>query len=124
MTKVKRHYDIATGQLIDSELLEDEIDTTVYAPETISDRQFFQKLALDGKITFDEALAAVSIGALPEAVAAIVDTLPAADQFTAKMLLQGATTFQRSHPLVAIFATALNMDANDLNTFWFEASQL
>lgn len=74
-------------------------------PESVSDRQFFQALALGGMISEAEALAAVQTGALPAPIAAIVDAMP--DQFAARMLLSGATTFERRHPLTDALAAAL-----------------
>lgn len=74
-------------------------------PPEISDRQFFQALALAGLISQAEALAAVQTGALPAPIAAIVDGLP--DQFGARMLLSGATTFERANPLTDALGGAL-----------------
>jgi hypothetical protein len=74
-------------------------------PESVSDRQFFQALALGGMISEAEALAAVQTGALPAPIAAIVDAMP--DQFPSRMLLSGATTFERRHPLTDALAAAL-----------------
>lgn len=74
-------------------------------PESVSDRQFFQALALGGMISEAEALAAVQTGALPAPIAAIIDAMP--DQFSARMLLSGATTFERRHPLTDALAAAL-----------------
>lgn len=74
-------------------------------PESVSDRQFFQALALGGMISEAEALAAVQTGALPAPIAAIIDAM--SDQFAARMLLSGATTFERRHPLTDALASAL-----------------
>lgn len=74
-------------------------------PESVSDRQFFHALALGGMISEAEALAAVQTGALPAPIAAIIDAMP--DQFAARMLLSGATTFERRHPLTDALAAAL-----------------
>lgn len=74
-------------------------------PGSVSDRQFFQALALAGLISQAEALAAVQTGALPAPIAAIIDAMP--DQFAARMLLSGATTFERRHPLTDALASAL-----------------
>lgn len=101
-----------------------EIAEVVIPSPPISDRQFFQQLAVDGRITEAEALAAVSIGTLPVAVEAIVVAMPPADQFAARMLLSGATRFSKEHPLVSVFATAIGMDAAALDVFWTSASTL
>ncbi|KQZ50325.1 hypothetical protein ASD54_08705 [Rhizobium sp. Root149] len=92
----------------------------------LSRRQFYQALALgdDPYITEAEALAAVASGMLPAAVEAIVSNLPSETQFSARMLLVGATTFVRSHPLVGAFGVALGMSESQLDEFWLGASKL
>lgn len=86
-------------------VIEDYAPPPEPVPESVSDRQFFQALALDGMISEAEALAAVQTGALPAPIAAIIDAMP--DQFAARMLLSGATTFERRHPLTDALASAL-----------------
>jgi hypothetical protein len=99
-------------------------------PETISDRQFFQQLAVEGEITKDEALAAVMVGALPERMSQALDAAVAAGQmtadeeFTAKMLLCGATQFQRSNPYVPLIGMMLGKASADLDQLWTAANQL
>jgi hypothetical protein len=93
-------------------------------PEMISDRQFFQQLALEGKITQDEALAAVQTGVLPAAIATIVAKLPTTQQFAAKMLLCGATTFERSSAIVPVLAQLYGMSSADLDALWTAATAL
>lgn len=93
-------------------------------PRVISDRQFFQQLAHLNVITNDEALAAVGPGEVPAAMLAMVATLPEAEQFPARMLLTGATQFDRGHPLVAVFGAAFGWDDADLDTFWIAAAAL
>lgn len=90
----------------------------------ISDRQFFQQLAIMGKITNAEALAAVRTGAIPAAMQEFIGTLPTAQQFDAEMVLSGAKTFQRSHPLVTAFAGALGFTNDDTDALWVAAAKL
>ncbi len=90
----------------------------------ISDRQFFQALALAGAITADEALAAVMTGRLPAAIEAAVSALPAAERFAARMLLSGATAFERGHPMVARLGAAIGYDAAALDALWHRAAAL
>ena len=90
----------------------------------ISDRQFFQALALAGTITQDEALAAVMTGTLPARIEAAVAGLPADQQFAARMLLSGATTFERGHPMAARLGAALGYDAAALDALWRQAATL
>lgn len=93
------------------------------APE-ISDRQFFQALANTGTITQSEAPAAVMTGTLPARIEAAVAGLPDAQQFAARMLLSGATTFERGHPMVARLGAALGYDDAALDALWREAASL
>lgn len=101
-----------------------EPEIVVEVPETISDRQFFQELSVIGMCSEAEALAAVQVGQLPAAMDAIIDSLPSDQQFSARMLLTGATEFKRHHPVVSVFATAVGWDDAQTDTFWIDASQL
>lgn len=93
-------------------------------PAEISDRQFFQQLAVVGTITQDEALAAVKTGTIPPALSGFLASLPEADRFSAEMLLSGATTFYRAHPLVDAVAAAQGMTAEQVDAFFIAAAQL
>ena len=90
----------------------------------VSDRQFFQALANDGKITQDEALAYVGPGTLPQAILTAIGQLPPADQFAAKMEITGAKTFMRTDALAAQMGQILSMSSDDLDTLWRAASAL
>ena len=99
-------------------------DVTSALPD-ISDRQCFQQLAIMGRVTDDEALAAVTVGALPQVVTDGIAQLPADQQFGAKMLLCGATLFQRAHPMVPVFMHFVGIDGStDIDAFWRAASAL
>ncbi|MCO6050828.1 hypothetical protein NGM99_13675 [Mesorhizobium sp. RP14(2022)] len=87
-------------------------------PASISDRQFSQALAMQGLITQDEALAAVKTGDVPADMQAYVDQLPAAERFAATMLLSGATSFNRDHPLVDGFGAAKGMTPEQIDDLW------
>ncbi len=102
-------------------------------PEVISDRQFAQALALDGIITQAEALAWAARGDLPEAMTDALTAIPEADgqRFGAHMLLAGATTFERHHPLTGVLGALLTnpetgqpYDAAALDALWSRASAL
>lgn len=90
----------------------------------VSDRQFFQALALAGDITETEALAAVMTGTMPARIEAAVAALPTDQQFAARMLLSGATTFDRHHPMVALLGQILGKDAATLDALWVAAAGL
>ncbi|SEO99818.1 hypothetical protein SAMN04487843_105366 [Methylobacterium sp. ap11] len=90
----------------------------------ISDRQFFQALAQAGAITADAALAALMTGRLPAVIEAAVSALPEAERFAARMLLSGATAFERGHPMVAQLGAALAYDDKELDALWHQAASL
>lgn len=90
----------------------------------VSDRQFFQALALAGAIDPGEALAAVRTGELPARIEAAVTALPEAEQFAARMLLSGATAFERGHPMVVQLSATLGYDAAALDALWAAAAAL
>jgi hypothetical protein len=91
----------------------------------ISDRQFFQQMAIEGTIMRDEALAAVKTGSIPTSLQTIVDGIQdQAQRFTAEMLLSGATTFQRSHPLTDAIGQATGRAPEQIDDFFRSAAQL
>lgn len=93
-------------------------------PFSISDRQFFHILAVDGLITEAEALAAVKTGDAPAAFETFIASLPEGDRFNARMLLEGATTFERNHPLTAAFGGMYGMTSEEIDDLWRRASDL
>lgn len=93
-------------------------------PSSISDRQFFQALAIQGVITNSEALAAVKTGDLPAALKNLLSTLDPTQRFSAEMLLSGATVFNRGHPLTDALAKAMSWTNTQLDTLWIDAAQL
>ncbi len=110
-------------------------DAPLWQPATdeISDRQFAHALALAGTITQDEALAWTARGELPEAMMRALDEIPEADgqRFGAHILLAGAKTFERHHPLTDRLAGLLTnpatgepYDAAALDALWSRAAAL
>lgn len=88
-------------------------------PQVISRRQFYQGLAVSGRITKAEALAAVQTGAIPAALQVMVDAMEDEDaKFEASMLLAGAADFDRDHPLVLVIAMAQQMSEAQVDDFW------
>jgi len=121
MISVRQYF--ANGDYVDVEQFFPDIADPV-VPADISKRQFYQQLAASSYISEAEAVAAVATGTFPAAVEAIVVGLPSPDQFPARMFLMGASTFERTHPLVAVFAAALGMSDPDVDAFWLAAAQL
>lgn len=90
----------------------------------ISDRQFFQALAMAGMISQAEALEAVKTGTLPAAFEAFISALPDEQEFPARMLLSGATTYSRSHPLTDAFGAMNGMTPEQVDDLWRMAAAL
>lgn len=92
--------------------------TMASGPVSISDRQFAQGLAAAGLITEAEAENWVDPGTVPGSAMALVAGLPEGDQFAARMLLIGATQFERSHPLTLVLAGAYGWSEGETEDFW------
>ncbi|RVD40991.1 hypothetical protein EN742_11290 [Mesorhizobium sp. M4A.F.Ca.ET.020.02.1.1] len=116
--------EVVPGFLFDGEAFAVPLPSPPPVPEAISDRQFFEALAVREIITEAEALAAVKTGEIPAAMASLVDALPEASRFPAEMLLSGATEFQRAHPLTAVFGQAFGWTDAEIDAFWTDASAL
>lgn len=93
-------------------------------PDVISDRQFFQALAMRGVITTQEAIDAVTVGAIPPAMQTKIDAMPPDERFAATMLVAGATQFDRRHPMTAGFAGLMDWSADELDALWTYAATL
>lgn len=93
-------------------------------PEEISDRQFFEALATVGLIPRVEAIAAVSVGAVPTAMEVFFAGMDEDAEFKARMLLQGAIAFHRHHPLVEAFGATQGMTAEQIDDLWRMAASL
>lgn len=94
------------------------------APASISDRQFFQQLAVQGIISQNDALAAVKTGAIPDALQQLINALPSDQQFGATMIVSGATTFERNHPLTIAIGTAYGWTADQMDALFSAAAAL
>lgn len=93
-------------------------------PEEISDRQFFQMLAISGVITEQEALDAVRVGAIPAALQTLINSLPAEQKFATEMLVSGAVVFHRTHEVVGQLGTGMGWTSEQIDELWTQASQL
>lgn len=92
--------------------------------ENISDRQFFQALAVRGEITEAEALDAVGPGIIPPAMDALIDQLPQEQRFAARMLIRGATRYERQHPIADLIRSLYGWSIEDADDFWRFAATL
>ncbi|BEV44420.1 hypothetical protein [Afipia carboxidovorans] len=95
----------------------------LYVPQSISDRQFFQQLAVQGIITEDDALAA-NAAVIPRPLLNIIDEMPVEDQFSAKMIVSGATIFERNHPMTIAIGSAYGWSAEQIDAFFIAAGLL
>lgn len=115
---------VATGDLYDgSEFTRPPVVDPI--PDVISDRQFFEALAIEGHITQAEALDAVKTGEVPSTLAGIIDNIPdEAVKFNALMRLSGAVEFRYSHPLVAMLGAAMGWTEEQRANLWRLAASL
>ena len=95
-----------------------------FLPAEISDRQFSQALAMTGSITTAEALAAVKTGTLPAQLQSSLDAMPADQRFSAEMMLSGATTFERNHPMTIALMNALGWTTQSTDELWRRAAAM
>ncbi|MFC5358267.1 hypothetical protein [Azospirillum himalayense] len=93
-------------------------------PAVISDRQFFQALAMDGYITPAEALAAVRTGELPAVLADLIAHMDEDERFGAEMLLSGATEFRRDHPMTIAIGGARGLTDGEVDDFFRRTAAL
>lgn len=121
---------IKTVNGIDYEMTpEEEAEFVASLPEVpvqipnASRRQFFQQAAIGGIITQDEALAAVTTGALPSSILSFIGTLPANQQFSAKMLFS-VNEFERSSPMASAFGQMIGMTPVQIDAFFNAAATL
>lgn len=113
-----------------AELIASRVKIAPYAappepvPLFISDRQFAQGLAMAGFITEAEAEEWVGPGVVPASLMAFVEALPADQQFAARMLLRGATQFERDHPLTEAFGALHGWSSAQVDQFWRDCAKL
>lgn len=93
-------------------------------PSSISDRQFFQQIAVMGLITEAEAEDAVASGAIPASLAALIEYLPEQARHGARMLLKGATVFERHHEMTDTIAWLYGFDSDDVDDLFRAAALL
>ena len=93
---------------------------------TISDRQFFQALATEpyNMITKEEAIAAVKTGDIPKVMLEVIQNFPDEQKFSVEMILSGATSFERTSPLVDLFGKSQGLNQEEINQFWYFAQTL
>jgi hypothetical protein len=102
----------------------DPVVPSTPVPGAISDRQFFQQLTVQGLLSQQEALNAVKTGDIPAALQQVIDGLPPGQQFEATMMISGATTFERSHPLTIAIGAAYGWTVDRIDALFRAAAVL
>lgn len=91
-------------------------------PSEISYGQFFTALWKDGeRITYEEALAAVSTRTIPAELDGFLNMLASFDEAgarDARLLLSRATVFHRDNYLVPVFGSMYGMSETDIDALW------
>jgi hypothetical protein len=93
-------------------------------PQGLTQRQFHQALAMQGKITEQEALDAVKIGTVPSEIQFFIDTLPTDEQFPAKMKFAVEPVVSRYDSVMEQFGKFQGWTAAEMNDFWRFAATL
>jgi hypothetical protein len=96
--------------------------TVPVIPASVSRRQFFQGAAVAGIITQAEALASGSV--VPESLVAAIGTLPADEQFAARMAILFAANFERADSMVADLGAAMNRTSAQIDALFTLAGSL
>lgn len=91
---------------------------------SISFRQFLLQARADGLIDDVEALAAAESRAMPAAIAAVIESLPADQQIAAKITWLTMTQLDRDTPLTALVSAALGKDDAATDDFFRAAARL
>lgn len=92
-------------------------------PRSISDRQFFQQLAIDGVISEDDALASNS-GVIPPQMLAIIESMSADQKFSAKMVVSGATVYERNNAMTIAIGAAYGWTSEQIDDLFRAAVKL
>jgi hypothetical protein len=94
--------------LDEADLAQREIDATLIqsAPIVLTNRQLFAALAMTGRITEAEALAAARMGTVPVAIDDVFAELPVQDAFLARLTWATMREVPRNHPLISAMVDA------------------
>jgi hypothetical protein len=95
-------------------------------PASISRRQFFQVLATAEIITKQEALDAVTTGAIPAALDNLIELFSDDEnlQWQARMAVSGATSFERNNWFVVAFGAAYGLSPEEIDGLWRDGVKL
>lgn len=94
-------------------------------PMSITRRQFFQQLAVMGEVSWEEAEAAMGT-TIPQPLLALLDQIPFdLDQLRdARMLIIGATEFQRHHQLTYLVGYMYGWNDTQIDQLFHSAALL
>lgn len=94
-------------------------------PSTISDRQFAHALKNFGVLTHSEAMEFVQTGTIPAPLQAVIDAIEDTEQReAAELMLAGATTFDRSHPMTELLRAAMKWTPEQADDLWRHGASL
>lgn len=114
------HFPAATAEL---QVVWPDYAEPRICPTPISPRQFYIGLADEGEITQAEALAAIK-GTIPAALLSLIEQLPEANQFPAKMKITGAVEFERDDTLTEAIRVLYEWTPEQTDTFWTACAAL
>lgn len=119
-------FRVSSPVSLGSDLPEDavEISRSATVSYTISKRQFATQAALSGMISEAEAEAFLVANMLPAIISTFISTLPAEQQFIARMKAVGALEYRRDDPMVLALAALKGLSATQMDAFWSAAHAL
>lgn len=93
-------------------------------PPSVTVRQFAQAVAMLGYITQIEALNWATRRALPAQMEDMLDSIPEQYRWDARMLVEGASTYEPSNDFVTMFAIIANITEEQQFVIWRRAATL
>lgn len=101
-----------------------QISAEAATPPSVTRRQFFQAAAQESIITEAEAEAVFDPGTIPAAVLTAISTIPADEQFAARMAIRGNATFERANPLLEAIGAAMGQAPAQIDALFVLAASL
>ena len=118
-----RRQDVAQPTLAEIEAVDtDDLLVKRSVPASVTRRQFFTQGAVSGWYSKAEALALLSSNTMPTSIVNYINSLPAEDQYPAKIYILGEAVYFRNSPVLNAMATAGGVTDKQLDSFFINAA--
>lgn len=121
ITPNSRFWDEVNAWTTLGHTIEPYVEPPEPVPEKISDRQFFQQMAIDGHITREEAEEAVGPGTIPATMTLLLEQVPEELRWQVRMLIRGATEFLRHDPNTILIGHLYGFTDEQVDEIWRKA---